>query len=51
MKKLIAEKKVEDPNQIAFLFPALKNNKHVQRMKKALEDEGINVYAPRAGRF
>lgn len=51
VKKLIAEKKVEDPNQIAFLFPALKNNKHVQRMKKALEDEGINVYAPRAGRF
>ncbi|MGG1676878.1 UvrD-helicase domain-containing protein [Neobacillus sp. NRS-1170] len=51
VRKLIDEKKVEDPNQIAFLFPALKNNKHVQRMKKALEKEGINVYAPRAGRF
>src|SRR5690606_20758539 len=27
------------------------NNEHVKRMKKALEREGINVYAPRAGRF
>ena len=51
VKKLIVEKKVEDPNQIAFLFPSLKNNKHVQRMKRALEAEGIKVYAPRAGRF
>ncbi|UYP07265.1 ATP-dependent helicase [Priestia megaterium] len=51
VRKLIDEKKVEDPNQIAFLFPALKNNKHVQRMKRALEKEGIKVYAPRAGRF
>ncbi len=51
VKKLIDEKKVEDPNQIAFLFPALKNNQHVKRMKRALEKEGINVYAPRAGRF
>lgn len=51
VRKLIDEKKVEDPNQIAFLFPALKNNLHVKRMKKALEMEGINVYAPRAGRF
>ncbi|WP_298829942.1 ATP-dependent helicase [uncultured Planococcus sp.] len=50
-RKLIDEKKVDDPNQIAFLFPALKNNVHVQRLKKALEEEGINVYAPRAGRF
>lgn len=51
VKKLIDEKKVEDPNQIAFLFPALKNSVHVKRMKKALEDQGIKVYAPRAGRF
>ncbi|MGM9987309.1 MAG: ATP-dependent helicase [Bacillaceae bacterium] len=51
VKKLIDYKKVEDPNQIAFLFPALKNNQHVKRMKRALEKEGINVYAPRAGRF
>lgn len=51
VKKLIDENKVEDPNQIAFLFPALKNSIHVQRMKRALEEQGINVYAPRAGRF
>ncbi|MEK4086090.1 ATP-dependent helicase [Psychrobacillus sp. FSL K6-1415] len=51
VKKLIDEKKVEDPNQIAILFPALKNNQHVKRMKKALEGQGVKVYAPRAGRF
>lgn len=51
VKRLIDEGKVQDPNQIAFLFPALKNNQHVKRMKKALEKQGIKVYAPRAGRF
>lgn len=51
VKKLIEEGKVEDLNQIAFLFPSLKNNVHVQRMKRALEKVGINVYAPRAGKF
>ncbi|REB11148.1 ATP-dependent helicase [Sporosarcina sp. BI001-red] len=50
VKSLIDEKKVEDPNEIAFLFPSLKSN-HVKQMKKSLEDEGISVYAPRAGRF
>ena len=51
VKRLIDNKKVADPNQVAVLFPALKNNKHVQRMKKAFEEEGILVYAPRAGKF
>ncbi len=51
VRTLIDEKKIEDLNQIAFLFPALKNNRHVKRMKRALEEEGIPVYAPRAGRF
>ncbi|WP_026674015.1 UvrD-helicase domain-containing protein, partial [Alkalihalobacterium bogoriense] len=51
IKNLIDEGKVEDPNQIAVLFPALKNNQHVKRVKRALEKEGISVYAPRAGRF
>jgi DNA helicase II / ATP-dependent DNA helicase PcrA len=51
VKKLIDEKKVEDPNQIAFLFPALRNNQKVRTMKRVLENLGLNVYAPRAGRF
>lgn len=47
---LIATRKVENPNQIAFLFPSLKATS-VQLMKAALEDVGLRVYAPRAGRF
>lgn len=47
---IIDAKKVTDPNQIAFLFPSLKS-KQVARMKKALEDKGLRVYAPRAGTF
>lgn len=44
------KKKVADPNQIAFLFPSLKSSQ-VTRMKEALEAQGLQVYAPRAGRF
>lgn len=51
VQELLAEGKVNDPNQIAFLFPALRNNKAVQTMKATLEDAGLKVYAPRAGRF
>jgi DNA helicase II / ATP-dependent DNA helicase PcrA len=51
VKRLIDEQKVEDPNQIAFLFPALKNNTKARTMKRALENLGLKVYAPRAGRF
>ena len=48
--ELIEEKIVQDPNQIAFLFPSLKN-KATTAMIKALQEKGINVYAPRAGNF
>lgn len=51
VKSLIDEKKVEDPNQIAFLFPALRNNTKVKTMKRMLEQLGLKVYAPRSGRF
>jgi DNA helicase-2/ATP-dependent DNA helicase PcrA len=55
VRQLIDTKKVENANQIAFLFPSLKYrgvmNVHVRRMKDALEREGFRVYAPRAGRF
>ncbi len=49
--KLIKTKKVEDPNQIAFLFPAMKGNTRVRCFKEALEQRELKVYAPRAGRF
>ncbi|MFA6455293.1 MAG: ATP-dependent helicase [Bacteroidota bacterium] len=50
VKKLITTKKVQDPNQIAFLFPSVKNTK-AQLCKAALENAGLKVYAPRAGKF
>lgn len=52
VKRLLDEGKVENPNQIAFLFPSLKSAM-VKRMKDALEDPaiGLRVYAPRAGAF
>lgn len=50
VKNLIDQGKVEDPNQIAFLYPSLKSSA-VEAMRKALENLGLKVYAPRAGRF
>ncbi len=50
VRNLIDQNKVKNPNQIAFLFPSLKSVQ-VKRMKKALENVGLDVYAPRAGRF
>jgi len=50
VKRLIDEGKVEDPNQVAFLYPSLKSVA-VDRMREALEGVGLRVYAPRAGRF
>lgn len=47
---LLRNKKVTDPNQIAFLFPSLKAA-CVEKMQAALEAKGLKVYAPRAGRF
>lgn len=51
VRTLIDTGKVQDPNQVAFLFPSVKKNEQVKRMKAALENEGLLVYAPRAGRF
>jgi DNA helicase-2/ATP-dependent DNA helicase PcrA len=50
VRQLLEAKLVEDPNQIAFLFPSLKSH-IIQHMKEALEERGLRVYAPRAGRF
>ncbi|MCW1968976.1 MAG: ATP-dependent helicase [Anaerolineae bacterium] len=50
VRRLLDEGVVEDPNQIAFLFPSLKS-KAVERMIRALENESLQVYAPRASTF
>jgi len=51
VKKLIENKKVADASQIAFLYPSLKNNPKVKEMIKALNELGLEVYAPRASKF
>ncbi len=51
VKDLKESGKVEDYNQIAFLFPAMKGITKVDGLQEALENLGIPVYAPRAGRF
>ena len=47
--------KIEDYNQVAFLFPSLKSegqkSTKVIEFEKALDNLGIKIYAPRAGRF
>ena len=49
--KLKETDKIQDYNQVAFLFPAMKNNTRVQGFKEAFEALGVNIYAPRAGNF
>jgi len=51
VKKLKDEEKIEDYNQIAFLFPAMKNNSRVNGFRQAFRNLDIPIYAPRAGRF
>jgi DNA helicase-2/ATP-dependent DNA helicase PcrA len=50
VRRLVDEGKVENANQVAFLFPSLKSTQ-VPRMMEALKEQGLEVYAPRAGRF
>lgn len=50
VKQLLETGKVENENQIAFLFPSLKTEQ-VHRLRRALEELDLKVYAPRAGRF
>ncbi len=50
VRRLLDKGKVADPNQVAFLYPSLKSDQ-VKRMITALENEGLKVYAPRAGQF
>jgi len=55
VKSLRERGKITDYNQAAFLFPSLQYmgapNVRVEGFRTALESLGINVYAPRAGRF
>ncbi len=48
--RLLKTGRVQDPNQIAFLFPSL-HSPHVERMRAALEAKHLEVYAPRARSF
>ncbi len=48
--RLINDGVVNDANQIAFLFPSL-GGSDAQNTILALREAGLNVYAPRAGRF
>jgi DNA helicase-2/ATP-dependent DNA helicase PcrA len=50
VNQLLTAKRVNDANEIAFLFPSL-GSKCVEKMKAALEAVGLKVYAPRAGSF
>jgi DNA helicase-2/ATP-dependent DNA helicase PcrA len=50
VKVIVQEGRVNDPNEIAFLFPSLKT-KQAAAMKDALIEKGLKVYAPRAGRL
>lgn len=47
--------KIKDYNQVAFLFPSLSfrgiKNSAVEDFERALNDKGIQIFAPRAGRF
>lgn len=50
MKALVEKKRVKDPSEIAFLFPSL-GSASVEKMQRALEAQGLAVYAPRAKSF
>ncbi|HDR4593969.1 TPA: UvrD-helicase domain-containing protein [Bacillus cereus] len=50
INELIESNKVDQLSDIAFLYPSLKS-KSAQLMREALMANGIEVYAPRAGRF
>lgn len=50
LNKLKNENKINDYNQIAFLFRSVKNE-HVIQLAQFLEKNGINVYSPRSDMF
>ncbi len=50
IKQIVVSRKIQDPNQVAFLYPSVKSP-HVERMIVALERVGLRAYAPRAHTF
>ncbi|MDP0506782.1 MAG: ATP-dependent DNA helicase [Fusobacterium sp. JB019] len=50
IKKLKTTNKIQDYNQIAFLFRSVRNKK-VLRLMEYLESKEINVYSPRSNMF
>jgi DNA helicase-2/ATP-dependent DNA helicase PcrA len=50
IRKLMDSGKLEDYNQIAFLFNSVKHER-VTRLARFLEDNGVNVYSPRSDMF
>lgn len=50
IKSLIDSGKVQDANQVACLFPSVKNAP-AKRLEAALGEVGLKVYSPRAKRF
>jgi DNA helicase-2/ATP-dependent DNA helicase PcrA len=55
INNLLSSGKVQDPNEIAVLFPSIKGNDgpsdKVIALKNALAPYKLDIYAPRAGRF
>lgn len=51
VRDMIDKKIVSDPCEVAVLFTYLKGNENAAKLKETFEKEGIQVYAPRAGRF
>lgn len=50
IQSLITSGKVADASQIACLFPSVKSTP-AKRLEAALDELGLKVYSPRAGRF
>lgn len=50
VEKLIQQGRVNDPNQIAFLYPSVKSPL-AKTMIGALESRRLSVYSPRSGQF
>ncbi|WP_343101435.1 ATP-dependent helicase [Romboutsia sp. MSSM.1001216sp_RTP31141st1_G3_RTP31141_220114] len=48
---MLDEKIINDPSEVSVLFTYLRDNSNVGLLRKAFEQVGINVYAPRAKKF
>lgn len=51
IKEMLDKKIISDPSDVAVLFTYLKGNENAKRLKSAFASVGIDVYAPRAGKF